>query len=74
MSASSLTNRRYVGVKENLAYGVACGGQNMSYTFMRRILLTFCNVFGIDPAIVATMLFIEGIWDAVTIRSWLDRR
>lgn len=27
--------------------------------------LLFVNVFGIDPAIVATMLFIEGIWDAV---------
>ena len=66
MSASSLTNRRYVGVKENLAYGVACGGQNMSYTFMASYLTYFfVNVFGIDPAIVATMLFIEGIWDAV---------
>lgn len=40
--------------------------RNMSYTFMASYLTYFfVNVFGIDPAIVATMLFIEGIWDAV---------
>lgn len=66
MSASSLVNKRYVGVRENFAYGIACGGQNMSYTFMASYLtFFFVNVFGIDPTIVATMLFIEGIWDAV---------
>lgn len=66
MSSGSLMNRSYVGVRENLAYGIACGGQNMSYTFMASYLTYFfVNVFGIDPTIVATMLFIEGIWDAV---------
>lgn len=66
MSSGSLMSRSYVGVRENLAYGIACGGQNMSYTFMASYLTYFfVNVFGIDPTIVATMLFIEGIWDAV---------
>ncbi len=66
MNSGSLMSRSYVGVRENLAYGIACGGQNMSYTFMASYLTYFfVNVFGIDPTIVATMLFIEGIWDAV---------
>lgn len=58
--------RRYVGVKEHLAFGIANGGQCMSYTFMASYLTYFfVNVFNVDPVIVSTMLLIEGIWDAI---------
>lgn len=56
--------KRYVGVKETLIYGIANGGQTMSYTFMASYLsYFFVNVFGIDPSAVAFMIFIVGIWD-----------
>lgn len=58
--------KRYVGVKEHLAFGIANGGQCMSYTFMASYLTYFfVNVFNVHPAIVSTMLLIEGVWDAI---------
>ena len=67
MGQSSLdSNRRYVGTKENVIYGIANGGQCLSYSFLTAyITYFFVNVFNIDSRIVATMLFMEGIWDAV---------
>ncbi|HOO26725.1 MAG TPA: MFS transporter, partial [Clostridiales bacterium] len=67
MSSSSLdTGRRYVGTKETLAFGVANGGQVMSFSLITSYLTYFfVNVFNIDPKIVAGMLFIEGIWDTL---------
>lgn len=57
---------RYVTPKENLIYGIANGGQCMSYTFLcSYITYFFVNVFNIDAKIVSLMLFIEGIWDTV---------
>lgn len=58
--------RRYVGTKENLAYGIACGGQNMSYTFMASYLTYFfVNVFNIDAKAVAFMMLVLGVWDVI---------
>ena len=58
------TNRRYVGIKENLVFGVANGGQVLSFSLLVSYLTYFyVNVFNIDPKIVATMIFLEGIWD-----------
>ena len=67
MSSSSLvTDRRYVGTKETLAFGVANGGQVMSFSLITSYLTYFfVNVFNVDPKIVAGMLFFEGIWDTV---------
>lgn len=60
------SNRRYVGTKENLVFGVANGGQVMSFTLITSYLTYFyVNIFNIDPKIVATMLFLEGVWDTL---------
>jgi sugar (glycoside-pentoside-hexuronide) transporter len=59
-------NRRYVGTKENILFGVANGGQIMSFTILTSYLTYFyVNIFNIDSKIVATMLFLEGIWDTL---------
>ncbi len=60
------TNRRYVGLKENIIFGVANGGQCLSFSLLVSYLTYFyVNIFNIDPKIVATMLFLEGIWDTI---------
>lgn len=58
---------RYVGVKENLIYGIANGGQCFSYNMFSGTYLSlfFVKVFGIPSGAVATMLLILGIWDTV---------
>lgn len=60
------TERRYVGLKETILYGVANGGQCIGYNLMRAqmtfFLVTVCRI----PAeAVATMVFIMGIWDTI---------
>lgn len=67
MGQSSLdSNRRYVGTKENVIYGIANGGQCLSYSFLTAyITYFFVNVFNVDAKIVAAMLFAEGVWDAI---------
>ncbi len=69
--------KRYVGVKEMLVYGIANGGQTMSYTFLSSYLTYFfVNVFNIEPGAVATMIFVLGIWDTVNdpiMGSIIDR-
>lgn len=58
--------KRYVGVKETLIYGIANGGQCMSYTFLSSYLTYFfVNVFNIEPGAVSTMIFVLGIWDTI---------
>lgn len=58
---------RYVGVKENLAYGFANAGQVFGYNLVAGgyLSLFFTKVFGIPPAAVSTMVIILGIWDTV---------
>lgn len=62
----ALQDRRFVGVKETLIYGIANGGQCMSYTFICSwMVFFFTNVMKIDPKAVSLMILIEGIWDTV---------
>ncbi len=58
---------RYVGVKENLLYGLANAGQCFSYNMFTGSFLSlfFIKVFGIPNGAVATMLLVLGIWDTV---------
>ena len=74
---SERRQKRYVGVKEMLVYGIANGGQTMSYTFLSSYLTYFfVNVFNIEPGAVATMIFVLGIWDTINdplMGSIIDR-
>ena len=58
---------RYVGVKENLAYGFANAGQVFGYNLVAGgyLSLFFTKVFGIPEEAVALMILILGIWDTV---------
>ena len=58
---------RYVGVKENLAYGFANAGQVFGYNLVAGgyLSLFFTKVFGIPGKAVATMILILGIWDTI---------
>lgn len=58
---------RYVGVKENIAYGVANAGQVFGYNLFAGSFLSmfFVKVFGIPSQAVATMIFVLGIWDTI---------
>lgn len=59
-------NRMYVPQREILLYGVANGGQTISYNTLTGYLTYFLvNIFNVDAKIVSSMLFIEGIWDAL---------
>lgn len=69
---------RYVGVKENLAYGFACAGQNFGYNLVAGgyLSLFFTKVFEIPAGAVATMILVLGIWDTVNdplMGSIIDR-
>ena len=58
---------RYVGIKENLAYGFANAGQVFGYNLVAGgyLSLFFTKVFGIPPQAVATMILFLGIWDTI---------
>lgn len=58
---------RYVGVKENLAYGFANAGQVFGYNLVAGgyLSLFFTKVFGIPAAAVSTMILVLGIWDTI---------
>lgn len=58
---------RYVGVKENLAYGFANAGQVFGYNLVAGgyLSLFFTKVFEIPPRAVATMILVLGIWDTI---------
>lgn len=58
---------RYVGVRENLAYGFANAGQVFGYNLVAGgyLSLFFTKVFGIPEEAVATMILVLGIWDTV---------
>ncbi len=58
---------RYVGVRENLAYGFANAGQVFGYNLFAGgyLSLFFIKVFGIPEKAVATMILVLGIWDTV---------
>lgn len=57
--------KRYVGVKETLIYGIANGGQCIGYNLIRQQLMIYLPVaFGIDYAYVSLMMTIMAFWDA----------
>ncbi len=57
--------KRYVGVKETLIYGIANGGQNIGYNMMTSQRAFFLvSVFGVPEIVVSTMLAIMAFWDA----------
>lgn len=58
---------RYVGVKENLAYGFANAGQVFGYNLVAGgyLSLFFTKVFGIPEKAVATMIIVLGLWDTI---------
>ncbi len=57
--------KRYVGVKETLIYGIANGGQCIGYNMVRAQLTFFLvTVFKVPAAAVTTMILLMGFWDA----------
>lgn len=65
MSEATKQQKRYVGVKETVLYGVANGGQCIGYNMMTAQRSFFLvSVFGVPEAIVSAMLFIMAFWDA----------
>ena len=62
MEQTELKERRYVGVRETLIYGVANGGQVIGYNLVRMQLTFFLvTVFGIPGHYVVIMLVVEAI-------------
>lgn len=57
--------KRYVGVKETLIYGIANGGQCIGYNMVRAQLTFFLvTVFGVPAEVVGFMILFMGFWDA----------
>lgn len=49
-----------------IAYAVTDGANNLSYTFVASFFLFFAtNIYGISAAVVATLILIGRLWDAV---------
>lgn len=60
-----LKEKRYVGVKETVLYGVANGGQVIGYNMVRMQMTFFLvTVFDIPSEAVTTMITVMGFWDA----------
>lgn len=58
--------KRYVAPKEYVLYGVANGGQVLSWNMLSSYIVYFyTNIFNIDKRIVSAMMLLEGIWDAI---------
>ncbi len=57
--------KRYVGVKETLIYGIANGGQCIGYNMIRAQFNFFLiTIFGVPAKAVALMILVMGLWDA----------
>lgn len=58
---------RYVGIKENVAYGIANAGQCFGYNLVAGgyMSLFFTKVFGLPAQAVSIMILVLGIWDTV---------
>lgn len=57
--------KRYVSVKENLAYGFANAGQVFGYNLNSYFSLFFTKVFLIPQKAVSRMILFLGIWDTI---------
>ncbi|MDD6012402.1 MAG: MFS transporter [Oscillospiraceae bacterium] len=65
IARTDVTEKRYVGVKETLVYGIANGGQCIGYNMVRGQLTFFLvTVMGVPAPVVTAMIFFMGIWDA----------
>ncbi|MCM1114628.1 MAG: glycoside-pentoside-hexuronide (GPH):cation symporter [Clostridium sp.] len=60
-----VAEKRYVGVKENLAYGFANAGQVFGYNLNSYFSLFFTKVFLIPQKAVSRMILFLGIWDTI---------
>ena len=67
MADSNEKEIRYVGVRENLAYGFANAGQVFGYNLVAGgyLSLFFIKVFGIPSEAVSLMILILGAWDTI---------
>ncbi len=62
---TEIKQKRYVGVKETLIYGIANGGQCIGYNMIRAQFNFFLvTIFKVPAGAVALMILIMGIWDA----------
>ncbi len=62
---NQVKEKRYVGVKETLTYGIANGGQCIGYNMMTAQRAFFLvSVFGVPEIVVSTMLTVMAFWDA----------
>lgn len=64
---ADIKEKRYVGVKETLLYGVANAGQCFGYNIIAGSYLSlfFTKVFGVPPEAVAAMMLFLGLWDTI---------
>ena len=64
---SAVTEKRYVGYSEALAYGFAAGGKSFVTTPTQSgyLSLFFTKVFGLPAGAVSFMMLLSGLWDAV---------
>ena len=61
----TITEKRYVGVREMATYGLANAGQCIGYNMMTAQRAFFLvSVFGVPEAVVSAMLTIMAFWDA----------
>ena len=75
---SAVEEKRYVGYKEALAYGLAAGGKSFITTPTQSgyLSLFFRKVFGVPYEAVSLMMLLSGVWDAVNdplIGSVIDK-
>ena len=62
---NQVEEKRYVGVKETLIYGIANGGQCIGYNMMTAQRAFFLvSVFGVPEVVVSAMLTVMAFWDA----------
>ncbi len=62
---NQVKEKRYVGVKETLIYGIANGGQCIGYNMMTAQRAFFLvSVFGVPEVVVSAMLTVMAFWDA----------
>lgn len=62
---TAIKQKRYVGIKETLIYGIANGGQCIGYNLVRgQISLYLVTIMGVPAQVVTTMMFFMGFWDA----------
>lgn len=65
-NTANSTQKRYVGVKETLIYGIANSGQVIGYNLVRQQLTLFLvTVFGIPWQAVTIMISVMGVWDTL---------